>query len=82
MFSSKGALGHLQAAGPAVDAVLGLYMLRSGTIPATAQAVPPDRRIRFPLAGGRPLGASPRRVMVNGRGHAGQCASILLESLP
>jgi hypothetical protein len=66
VFSSKGALGHTQAAGPAVDTVLGTYVLRSGAIPP---------------AGGRPLRPSPRRVMVNARGHAGQCASLILESL-
>ncbi|HEY7676237.1 MAG TPA: beta-ketoacyl synthase N-terminal-like domain-containing protein [Candidatus Methylomirabilis sp.] len=81
VFSSKGALGHAQAAGPAVDTVLGMYVLRSGAVPRAAQGGPADPRGQFPLAGGRPLRCSPRRVMVNARGHAGQCASLILESL-
>ena len=81
VFSSKGALGHAQAAGPALDTVLGMSVLRSGAIPPAAQGGPPDPRIRFPLGGGRPLPSAPRRVMVNARGHAGQCASLILESL-
>jgi 3-oxoacyl-[acyl-carrier-protein] synthase II len=82
VFASKGALGHLQAAGPPLDAVLGMCMLRTGTIPPTLQPAPVDPRVGFPLVTGRPLQASPRHVMVNGRGHAGQCASLILRSLP
>jgi 3-oxoacyl-[acyl-carrier-protein] synthase II len=82
VFSSKGALGHPQAAGPAVDSVLGMHVLRSGAIPPTAPDCAPDPRIRFPLGSGRALRSAPRRVMVNARGDAGQCASLILESLP
>ena len=81
VFSSKGALGHLLAGAPAVDVVLATQMLSSGTIPATRTSAPPDKGVGFRLVTGQPVEAFPRRVMVNCRGHAGQCASLIVEAL-
>lgn len=81
VFASKGALGHLLAGAPAVDLVLGTYMVNGGAVPPTLHAEPPDAEFRFHLVGGQPLRTRPRRVMVNCRGQAGGCASLILEAL-
>jgi 3-oxoacyl-[acyl-carrier-protein] synthase II len=81
VFSSKGALGHLLAASPAVDSVLAVAMLRNGIIPPTLNAAQADPTIRFHLVSGSPLQARPRRIMINASSYEGQCASLIIEAV-
>lgn len=81
VYSSKGALGNLFAGAPAVDIILGLHMLEHGVIPATLNAMPLDKSVRFNLVHDRPLRASPKRIMVNSQSYEGQCASLIIEAV-
>jgi 3-oxoacyl-[acyl-carrier-protein] synthase II len=81
VYSSKGALGHLLAGAPAVDMVLGIYMLRSGIIPATYCSPPFDNSIAFSIVSEGPLKSGPRRILINSRSYEGQCASVILEAV-
>jgi 3-oxoacyl-[acyl-carrier-protein] synthase II len=75
VFSSKQALGHLMAAGPAVDAILGMTMLETGLVPPMSRSA----RSVAVLACDRPAKTAARRVMINCRSYEGQCASLILE---
>lgn len=79
VFSSKAALGNLLAGAPAVDVILAAAMLGNGIVPATfcLAAHGPGRAFR--LVCGEALKVPARRVMVNCRSYAGQCASLLVE---
>jgi 3-oxoacyl-[acyl-carrier-protein] synthase II len=81
VFSSKGALGHLLAAAPAVDVILGALMIARQKIPATINAEPADGAVRFHLVTGRPSPAKVRKVMINARSHEGPCASLIIETV-
>ena len=81
VFSSKGALGHLLAGAPAVDVVLGIYILKNGIIPATYNSLPIDDDIEFNLVSREPLKTNPKRILVNSRSHEGQCASLIIEAV-
>jgi 3-oxoacyl-[acyl-carrier-protein] synthase II len=81
VFSSKGAAGHLLAAAPALDVVLGTLMIEQQMIPATLNVEPTDTAVRFHLVTGRPLPANVRKVMINARSHEGPCATLIIETV-
>ena len=81
VFSSKGAVGHLLAGAPVVDLVLGISILRNGTIPMTLHTRNPDPAIRFTLVTGEPRGADVRRILVNCQSSEGQAASLIVEGI-
>jgi 3-oxoacyl-[acyl-carrier-protein] synthase II len=81
VFSSKGALGHLLAGAPAVDAVLGIHILKDGIIPATYNTSPIDDSIKFRVINGEPLKTDPKRILINALSYEGQCASLIIESI-
>ncbi len=81
VFSSKGALGHLLAGAPAVDVILGIYILKNGIIPAVYGSEPIEDNIMFNLASKGPLKANPRRILINSRSYEGQCASLIIEAV-
>jgi 3-oxoacyl-[acyl-carrier-protein] synthase II len=81
VFSSKGALGHMLAGAAAADVILGIYILQHGIIPAVYGSVPQDEGIKFRLVSGRPVKASPRRILINSRSYEGQCASLIIEAV-
>jgi 3-oxoacyl-[acyl-carrier-protein] synthase II len=78
VFSSKQALGHLMAAAPVVDAILGMAILETGLVPPTLRSAPPDGSIALSTCD-RPVKTAARRVMINCRSYEGQCASLILE---
>jgi len=78
VFSSKGALGHLLAAAPVVDAILAVCMLESGMVPATCGGERPDSAMRFHLTRSL-VKACPRRILINALSYEGQCASLVVE---
>ena len=81
VFASKGALGHMLAGSPGVDAVLGIYILKNGIIPATYNALPVDDGIEFNLVSRDPLKINPKRILINSRSYEGQCASLIIEAI-
>ncbi|MBI4847862.1 MAG: hypothetical protein HY808_04690 [Nitrospirae bacterium] len=81
VFSSKGALGHMLAGAPAVDIILGTYILENGIIPAVHNSLPPDKNIRFNLVNKGPLKTTIKRIVVNSFSYEGQCASLIIEAL-
>jgi len=81
VFSSKGSLGHLFAAAPAVDIIFGMFMINEGIIPATLHAVPLDDTIKFTVTNGSPLERNPQRIMINCQSYEGQCASLIIEAI-
>ena len=81
VFSSKGALGHMLAGAAAVDAVLAIYILQHGIIPAVYDSPLQDNGIKFSLVSGKPSKAGPRRILINSRSYEGQCASLILEAV-
>ncbi|UCD36107.1 MAG: hypothetical protein JSU90_04560 [Nitrospiraceae bacterium] len=81
VFSSKGALGHLLAGAPAVDAVLAVCMMTQGIVPSASLLPPHDESIKFTMAGDTPRSLRPRRILINSRSSEGQCASLIIESV-
>jgi 3-oxoacyl-[acyl-carrier-protein] synthase II len=81
VFSSKGSLGHLFAAAPAVDIILGMFMINEGIIPATLHTVPVDNTVQFNINNGGPLERNPQRIMINCQSYEGQCASLIIEDI-
>ncbi len=81
VYSSKGALGNLLAGAPAVDAILGAYMVEHGIVPPALNTHPLEKGIRFHIAQGKPVKTQPKRIMVNALSYEGQCASLILESI-
>jgi 3-oxoacyl-[acyl-carrier-protein] synthase II len=81
VFLSKGSLGHLFAAAPAVDIIFGMFMINEGIIPATLHAVPLDNTIKFNIINGSPLKRNPQRIMINCQSYEGQCASLIIEAI-
>lgn len=80
VFSSKGALGHLLAAAPLVDVLLGISMANYGLVPATP-STSPDPSVRFRLVYGKPLKRGLGKILINGQSYEGQAASLLLEAV-
>jgi 3-oxoacyl-[acyl-carrier-protein] synthase II len=81
VFSSKGALGHLLAAAPAADVVLGIQMIASQMVPATLGALPIEPDLGFNLVTGKPVAARVQTIMVNACSPEGSCASLIIEAL-
>lgn len=81
VFSSKGALGHLLAGAPAVDIILGIYMIRNGIVPVVCNAMPLDGDIRFKVVSGEPLKTRLKRVLINAGSYEGQCVSLIIEAV-
>ena len=79
VFSSKGALGHLLAGAPVVDLVLGISILRNGTIPMTLHTRTPDPEIRFTLVTGEPMRDEVRRILINCQSSEGHAVSLIVE---
>ena len=83
-FSTKGAIGHLLAAAPVVDAIVGIQILEQGIIPATikgSHSVKAEDKMRFHVITGEPLTANIRRILINCQSYEGQCASLILEKV-
>lgn len=81
VFSSKGALGHLLAGAPLIDAILSISMMNQGLIPAMLHTSAPDPSIRFHLVRGKPVKKDLKRVLINCQSYEGQAASIVLEAV-
>jgi 3-oxoacyl-[acyl-carrier-protein] synthase II len=81
VFSSKAALGHLLAAAPVVDLVLGISILRNGTIPMTLNTRNPDPSVPFTLVIGEPLRADVGRILINCQSSEGHAASLIVEGV-
>jgi 3-oxoacyl-[acyl-carrier-protein] synthase II len=81
VFSSKSAMGHLLAGAPVADLVLGIAILRNGTIPMTLHTRTPDPAIRFTLVTGKPRRTDVRRILVNCQSSEGQAASLIVEGI-
>jgi 3-oxoacyl-[acyl-carrier-protein] synthase II len=81
VFSSKGALSNLLAGAPAVDVILGIYILENGIIPATYNSLPLEENIKFNVISSEPLRAHPKRILINSRSYEGQCASLIIEAI-
>jgi len=74
-FSTKGAIGHLLAAAPVVDAIIGMQILKHGIIPAYIKgpgASEPEGKQRI---------ENVNRILINCRSYEGQCASLVLEKV-
>ena len=83
-FSTKGAIGHLLAAAPVVEAIVGTQILEQGVIPATIKgpgSVEAEDNTRFHVITGEPLTANVRRILINCQSYEGQCASLILEKV-
>lgn len=80
VYASKGALGHLHAASPAVDIVLAVETMHKGIVPGTITAGPPEEGASWRLIQGTPARIRPRRVLINACSYEGQCASLLIEA--
>lgn len=81
VYSSKGALGHMLAGAAAVDAVLGIFIIKNGIIPAVYNTLPIDDSIKFNCISGKPFTSNPRRILINSRSYEGQCASLIIEAV-
>ena len=81
VFSSKGLLGHLFAAAPAVDIILGMCMIDQGVIPATLYSAAPDDAVMFNIVNERPLERNLQRIMINCQSYEGQCATLIIEDI-
>jgi 3-oxoacyl-[acyl-carrier-protein] synthase II len=86
VFSSKTALGHLLAAAPVVDIILGTLIIKNGIIPPVMpEAIGAEDAGRggpgFNLVTGSPLKKNVRKIMINCQSYEGQCSSVILESV-
>ena len=81
VYSSKGALGHTQAAAPAIDTVIGTYILNNGVSPVLNKSFSKEKNIRFNILSGEPKKASIRRIMINAISYEGQSAALILEAV-
>jgi len=80
VFSSKGALGHILAGAPAVDAILAESILKEQVLPPTLYSEPADPRVGFRLSS-RAQQVSAKKILLNCRSPEGQCASLVFESV-
>jgi len=81
LFSSKGALGHLLAGAPAVDAILAASILKEQVLPPTLWSEPADPRVGFHLSS-RAQEVAAKKILLNCRSPEGQCASLVFETVP
>ncbi len=79
VYGSKGALGHLLAAAPAVDLLIGAEMIREGIIPPALPLADEAGDLGLPYIRREPTRARVEKVLVNCRNQEGQCVSLLLE---
>jgi 3-oxoacyl-[acyl-carrier-protein] synthase II len=80
VFSSKGALGHLLAGAPAIDTILGIHMVKNGTIPATLNSDPYHDTIQFNVFNRDLTNVRLKKIMINCQSHEGQSASFIIAS--
>lgn len=80
VYSSKSALGHLLSGASAVDAILGIYVLKNGIIPSAFNSAPIEKDTGFRLAGSNPFIVHPKKIMINSHSYEGQCGSLIIES--
>lgn len=80
-YCSRGALGHMLAASPSIDIIIGTEILNHGMIPPTLPLGPADPTNSLDLFARRPQEVPVRRLLVNGYGPAGQCATAILEKV-
>lgn len=80
VYSSKGALGHMLAASPVVDAALAVQMVRTGNVPPTLNARPLDEGVKFDVVIGESLRIEVKRVMIECTSVEGQCAALVVEA--
>ena len=83
-FSTKGAIGHLLAAAPVVDAIFGMQIFEQGVVPATIKgtgSVEAEDNMGFHVITGEPLTSDVRKILINCQSHEGQCASLILEKV-
>jgi 3-oxoacyl-(acyl-carrier-protein) synthase len=80
VFSSKGALGHLQAASPALDLVLATQMINNQAIPPCPSSIPLDSRVQFVIAAEKPLSTRVKTALINACSPEGPCATMVLEA--
>ncbi len=76
--SVKGAVGHLLAGAPLLDAALAVRILREGIVPGLAADLVPDPGSALRLVIGGPIRRPVNRILVNAHGFAGQCATLVL----
>jgi 3-oxoacyl-[acyl-carrier-protein] synthase II len=81
VYSSKGAIGHLQAAGPLVDVILGVCMLRDGLVPPIPNTSSPEPTFQFQLVHGGPVTKALKRILIICQSYEGQAASLILEAI-
>ena len=81
VYSSKGAIGHLQAGGPLVDLILGVSMLRNNLVPPISTTSSPDPTLRFRLVLGEPMRKTLKRILITCQSYEGQAASLILEAI-
>jgi len=80
VYSSKGALGHMLAGSPAVDAALAVKMIETGTVPATLNADPLDSGVKFNVVTGGALKKGVKRVMVSATSREGHASALIVEA--
>ena len=83
-FSTKGAIGHLLAAAPVVDTIVGIQILEQGVIPATIKgpgSIEAEDKMRCHVITGGPSSANVRRILINCQSHEGQCAALIVEKV-
>ncbi|TAN40703.1 MAG: hypothetical protein EPN25_06665 [Nitrospirae bacterium] len=78
VYASKAALGNCLAAGPAIDIVLGSYMIAQGMIPAVFGLDTPSGSLGLRVVTQGPLRARPGKVLINAFSYEGQCTSLII----
>jgi 3-oxoacyl-[acyl-carrier-protein] synthase II len=77
--STKGATGHLLGAAGALEALLSLLALETGTLPPTINLENPDPECALDHVAGKPRAARARIAMSNSFGFGGVNAALLFE---
>jgi 3-oxoacyl-[acyl-carrier-protein] synthase II len=77
--STKGASGHLLGAAGALEALLSLLALETGTLPPTINLENPDPECALDHVAGKPRAARARVAMSNSFGFGGVNAALLFE---
>jgi 3-oxoacyl-[acyl-carrier-protein] synthase II len=81
VYASKGALGHLLAAGPALDLVLATEMIQNQIVPPCPFSFPLDSRAHFVVAADRVLPVRLNTVLINACSPEGTCAAMVVQSI-
>ena len=75
-------MGHLLAAAPVVDAIVGIQILENGVIPPTIDSPGfsgDGETASFHGIARKPITQNVRRLLINCQSVEGQCASLILE---